>query len=74
MSKIEINIEDYLNGEKKEKEVIWLWKEDGLHTDWYDNGQQKKSEVTYKDGKPEGLGTVWYESGQKKSETNFKNG
>jgi antitoxin component YwqK of YwqJK toxin-antitoxin module len=39
MSKIEINIENYLNGEKKEKEVIWLWKEDGLHTDWYENGK-----------------------------------
>jgi len=50
MSKKTKTIGDYLNGEKKEKEVIWLWKEDGLHTDLYDNGQ-KKSEVTYKDGK-----------------------
>ena len=31
---------------------------DGLHTEWWDNGQ-KKLEVTYKDGKTDGLGTVW---------------
>ena len=31
---------------------------DGLHTEWWDNGQ-KKLEVNYKDGKPDGLGTVW---------------
>ena len=46
---------------------------DGLHTEWWDNGQ-KKLEVTYKDGKPDGLGTVWYENGQKKLEGTYKDG
>ena len=45
--------------------------EDGLHTEWWENGQ-KKLEVTYKDGKPDGLGIVWYKNGQKKSEKIFK--
>ena len=38
--------------------------EDGLHTEWWENGQ-KKLEVTYRDGKPDGLGIVWYKNGQK---------
>ena len=47
--KNEKDIEDYLDGEKNVEEVNWLWKEDGLHTDWHDNGQ-KVYEGTYKDG------------------------
>ena len=35
--------------------------EDGLHTEWWENGQ-KKLEVTYKNGKPDGLGIVWYKN------------
>ncbi len=46
---------------------------DGLHTEWYEN-DQKKSEGTFKDGKPTGLFTNWYENGQKKEEMTLKNG
>ena len=41
--------------------------------EWYENGQ-KKSEVTFKDGKINGLVTYWYENGEKKSEGTYKNG
>jgi len=36
----------------------------GLHTEYYDNGQ-KKFEKNYKDGKKDGISTKWYENGQK---------
>ena len=39
----------------------------------YENGQ-KKSQATYKDGKPVGLSTKWYEDGQKTYEGTFKDG
>ena len=39
----------------------------GLHTEYYDNGQ-KKSEATYKDGVYDGKRAQWYENGQKSSE------
>ena len=48
-------------------------KKDGLHTEWYEN-DKKKSEGTFKDGKPTGLFTNWYENGQKKVEVIFKEG
>jgi len=38
---------------------------DGLHTEWYDNGQ-KRVEVNFKDGEEEGLITFWDKNGQKK--------
>jgi len=44
-------------------------KENGLWTEWYENGQKKKKE-TYKDGEEVGKWTYWYENGQKmKGET-----
>ena len=46
---------------------------DGLHTEWYENGQ-KKEEGTWKDGKIDGLGTEWYENGQKRYEGTWKDG
>ncbi|MDD5276674.1 MAG: hypothetical protein PHR16_11395 [Methylovulum sp.] len=47
---------DYKNG-----------KQDGLVTEWYENGQ-KSYEQHYKDDEVEGLWTNWYENGQKKNE------
>ena len=47
--------------------------EDGLSTNWYENGQ-KKLEGTYKDGEEDGLFTNWYENGQKKFEVTIKDG
>jgi len=38
----------------------------GLHTEYYDNGQ-KKEEVNYKNGELNGKWTEWYENGQIKS-------
>jgi len=46
---------------------------DGLHTEWYENGQ-KKEETTYKDGEKDGLWTEWFENGQKEKEGTYKNG
>ena len=43
---------------------------DGLHTEWYDNGQ-KKVEVNFKDGEEEGLITFWDKNGQKAFEINY---
>ena len=48
-------------------------KEDGLFTEWYENGQ-KIREVTYKNEKKDGLSTYWYENGQKMWEHTFKDG
>ena len=47
--------------------------EDGLHTEWWENGQ-KKLEVSYKDGKPDGLGIVWYKNGRMKSKGTYNEG
>jgi len=44
---------------------------DGLCTDWYENGQ-KKEEINYKNGKRDGLYTQWYENGQKEYEFTYK--
>ena len=55
----------------KSERIIRL-EQDGLHTEWYDNGQ-KKEETTYKNGKLE-LETVWYENGQKEIEWTYKYG
>ena len=46
---------------------------DGLHTEWYENGE-KKSDGTFKDGKLDGLYTSWSENGQKKGEGTYKDG
>ena len=45
----------------------------GLHTQWYENGQ-KKVEGTFVDGKAQGLVTGWYENGQKMGEGTFVGG
>jgi antitoxin component YwqK of YwqJK toxin-antitoxin module len=39
-------------------------KEDGVWTDWYENGQ-KESEATYKDGELDSKWISWHENGQK---------
>ena len=47
---------------------------DGKWTDWYENGQ-KRTEITYKDGKWNGKWTEWHEkTGQKVSEKTYKDG
>ena len=46
---------------------------DGVITEYYENGQ-KRSEVTYKDGKEDGKWTRWHENGQKSSEGTYKDG
>ena len=53
--------------------IVGCGKKDGVHTEWYKNGQ-KKSEVTYKNGKLDGLVTNWYENGQKETEGTYKDG
>ena len=47
--------------------------EDGLHTEYYENGQ-KFWEGTFKDGKEDGVFTGWYENGQIKWEGTYKDG
>ena len=42
--------------------------EDGLHTEWWENGQ-KKLEVSYKDGKPDGKGKKTYNCKKRHSST-----
>jgi len=37
-------------------------------------GEQKRREIAYKNGKLDGLASRWYSDGQKKSETNYKDG
>ena len=61
--------------EKKMKQIEELFKvkEDGLHTEWYENGQ-KKEEGIIKNGEKDGLWTEWYENGQKEREATFKDG
>jgi len=44
---------------------------DGVITEYYENGQ-KRSEVTYKDGKEDGKWTRWHENGQKSGEGTYK--
>ena len=63
------NYKKVLNEEYDEWEDV----ENGLHTEWYRNGQ-KKSEVNYVDGKYDGQYTTWYKNGQKKSEVNYVDG
>ena len=46
---------------------------DGLHVEYYDNGQ-KKVEAPFKDGKLDGLLTGWYENGKKRAEGHYKDG
>jgi antitoxin component YwqK of YwqJK toxin-antitoxin module len=55
------------------EEAVSSGMEDGLHTEYHDNGQ-KKREGNYKDGKQEGLETAWWENGQKRWESTFKDG
>ena len=81
----EINSEKPFSGSVKEfdgsdgdryvrrKGKIKNGKEDGLWTQWYENGQ-KSIEVTYKNGKENGLWIGWYKNGQKNNEGNFKDG
>ena len=45
----------------------------GLHTEYYENGQ-KKIERTYKNGKEDGSTTIWNEKGWKEVEWNYKDG
>ncbi len=47
--------------------------EDGLHTEYYENGQ-KFWEGTFKDGKEDGVFTGWHENGQIKWEGSYKDG
>jgi len=46
-------------------------RKNGLHTRYYDNGQQL-SEEHYNDGMLEGKWTFWYENGQIQLKGNFK--
>ena len=46
-------------------------RKNGLHTRYYDNGQQL-SEENYNDGMLEGKWTFWYENGQIQLKGNFK--
>jgi antitoxin component YwqK of YwqJK toxin-antitoxin module len=64
---------DSLNAQKEFVRNYKNGKEDGLWTDWYENGQ-KKREGPFKNGGPNGLTTMWYENGQLKGETNYKDG
>ena len=45
----------------------------GEGVSYYSNGQ-KKSEVTFKDGKEDGLSSSWWENGQKNVEEIYKDG
>ena len=47
--------------------------EDGISTEWYENGQ-KKSEENFKEGARDGKSSMWYEDGQIEEEGNFING
>ena len=40
---------------------------------WYKNGQ-KRSEASYKDGKPNGIAVGWHENGQTQRVSSYKNG
>ena len=60
-------------GQKRREGTYKDGKQDGLWTEWYENGQ-KRWEKTYKDGEYDGLETVWYENGQKEYERNYKDG
>ena len=48
-------------------------KEDGLYTEYHENGQ-KILEVPIKDGRKDRVEFTWYESGQKESKGNYKDG
>ena len=48
-------------------------KKNGIHTEYYENGE-KKFEGTFKNGKKEGLFTWWYENGQKEYEGLYEDG
>ncbi|MCK9395292.1 MAG: hypothetical protein M0Q44_06860 [Methylobacter sp.] len=48
-------------------------KQDGLYTEWQDNGK-KEWEVNYKDDELHGLITSWDEDGKRNSEVNYKEG
>ena len=63
-----------LGGLKMGQKTEGNWKvgkQDGLTTNWYENGQ-KKEEGNFKDDKQDGLATFWYENGEKKEEGNWK--
>ena len=51
--------------------TILVTKEDGLHTEYYENGQ-KRSETNWKNGKRDGPLSNWNENGQKIREGNWK--
>ena len=46
---------------------------DGIHTEYYWNGE-KKSEITYKDGKDIEVNNEWYSNRKKKWEESYKDG
>ena len=48
-------------------------KEDGLWTEWHDNGQ-KMQEGHHEDGEAEGLHTEWDEEGKVVKQTRYKDG
>ena len=48
--------------------------QNGLNTEYYDNGQKKFIEGNLKDGKQDGKWTGWYRNGQIRSERDFKDG
>jgi len=48
-------------------------KKNGIHTEYYENGE-KKFEGSFKNGKKDGLFTWWYENGQKEYEGLYEDG
>ncbi len=61
------------NAKKEKKQPKAEVKEDGLHEEWWDNGQLK-SRITYKDGKYNGLYEMWDYDGQLMYRINYKDG
>ena len=63
---------NYLGGKTQYEGSYKDGKQDGLYTEWHENGQ-KWIEATYKDG--ELIEETWYyENGQKKREVSYKDG
>lgn len=56
-------------GEEERKKLLT-----GTTTSYHQNGQKRKEECTYKDGKLDGPSIEWYENGQKRGESTYRDG
>jgi antitoxin component YwqK of YwqJK toxin-antitoxin module len=64
---------NHMGGNKWVEHTYKDGKENGLFTEWYENGQMSYEGI-YKDGELDGLHIEWYDNGQKLAIRTYKDG